>query len=284
MDYKIHHRGVYRAEQICFELLPGKKAYPAQIKELIAAAWQHARTQADLHIFNGRVAALHGYSICGDTMQITVQETDYKSFYGTNVKNSHQILESSHLANALAACAVVETTDATILVGKRNSHMAEGQELWHIPGGTLEFPKDYKRQKDLISELGLPFTKASVLNPVLTMVRELYEEFNLTPDCIPHRLCLGLGENLEMKKPEFLCYFKLNISSQQVKARMASAADADEHSEISFVPIEEIFEFSALHPFAPIGKAAIQVFWEFITNLLTTVNYAQHSAAPDSRT
>ncbi len=267
MEYTIHHQGVYTADQIEIEILPGKKQYPLQIRELISAAWQNARLQPDLHIYNGKVAALCGYHTDGDSLRVSVQETDYKSFYGTNVKNVHQIQDKEHLANAVAACAVVETTDATILVGKRGSRMAEGRELWHIPGGTLEFPKSLKIQTELIKCLGLPLHKSSALNPVLTMVRELKEEFNLSPGDIPHRLCLGLGENLQMKKPEFLCYFRLNLSSMEVKSKMASASDADEHSQISFVPVEEILDFAEVYPFAPIGKAALRVYWDFISTL-----------------
>jgi 8-oxo-dGTP pyrophosphatase MutT (NUDIX family) len=270
MEYAIHHQGAYTADQIVIEILTGKKQYPSQIRELISAAWQNARLQPDLHIFNGKVASLCGYETGENTLRVSVQETDYKSFYGTNVKNVHQIHHPEHLANAVAACAVVETTDATILVGKRGSQMAEGSELWHIPGGTLEFPKSLKTQKELIRSLGLPLHKSSALNPVLTMVRELKEEFNLSPEDIPHRLCLGLGENLQMKKPEFLCYFRLNLSSIEVKSRMATAIDADEHSQISFVPVEEILDFTTMYPFAPIGKAAIQVYWDFISKLYNT--------------
>lgn len=259
-DYKILSKHIWQEQQIKMQILPGKKQYPPQIKDLIDVAWKNAKIDPTLHIFNGKVASLHGYELSGDDLIVKVQETDYKSFYGTNVKNVHQIFDPDHLANALAACVVAETTDATIIVGKRSSSMAEGKELWHIPGGTLEIPSLLHPLKPLMQTLKLPITRSSALHPILTMVRELKEEFNLDPQHIPFRLCLGIGENLQMRKPEFLCYFRLSLSSLEVKAKMSEARDADEHSQISFVPLEEIRDFCYTYPFAPIGKAAIQVY------------------------
>ncbi len=267
-NYLIHHRGVYTSNQISFQILPGKKQYPQQIKELIHAAWKNATSNPGIHIYNGKVAGLHSFAATQDSLHLVVQETDYKSFYGTNVKNAHQIWQHQDRANALAACAVVETTDATIIVGKRNSTMAEGSGLWHIPGGTLEFSKSAGALRSLMQELGLPLCPESALNPILTMMRELKEEFNIEMGEIPFRLCLGLGENLLMKKPEFLCYFRLSLSSTEVRERVKEARDANEHSKISFVPQEEILDYCAAYPFAPIGKAAITRYWEYVQELL----------------
>ncbi|MDZ4121093.1 MAG: NUDIX hydrolase [Candidatus Cloacimonadaceae bacterium] len=266
-DFIIHQRFVLKAEQIDLEVLPGKKTYPPQIKKMINRAWVEATQNPAIKIFNGRVV-----SLCGviqnsldeaGVFKCQVQQTDYKSFYGTNVVNSMYIQDSSHLANALAACVVAETTDATIIVGCRSGNMAEGSGVWHVPGGTLEFPETTQEHKDLKKLLKLPYTRAAALNPVLTMMRELREELNIASGDIIEALCLGLGENLQMKKPEFLCYFRLGLSSDEVQEAMSNAVDRDEHGTVSFVPVEDIMDFCRTYRFAPIGIAAITRYWEY---------------------
>ena len=263
--YKIIHEAVLWPQDIEYDVIPGKKTYPREIKELITAAWNMARLDPELNLFNGKVIAYLGSEpqIMPDgstKLRLTVQETDYKSFFGTNVKNAHQIYENEHLANALAVCAVVETLDATIIIGNRSKSVAEGSELWHVPGGTIEIPKLADVDTAILLKLGLPQQIKSALNPFYTMIKELSEELNIGIDDYLSLVCLGLGENLEMKKPEFLCHFRLRLSAAEVQERLADAVDAAEHSQILFVPIEDCRDFVHTHPFTPIGTAAIELY------------------------
>ena len=263
--YRIIHELALRPQDINFQVTRGKKQYPPEIKELITAAWKVAKTNPELQLFNGCVAAYLDSTVVSQPdsamgLQLTVQETDYKSFYGTNVKNVHQIYDDNHLARALAVCAVVETIDATVIIGNRSKTVAEGSELWHVPGGTIEYPKLSAVDTDILHRLGLPHTLEAALNPFYTMLKELTEELNIGINDYLSLVCLGLGENLEMKKPEFLCHFRLRLSAAEVRSRLAAAPDAGEHSEILFVPLEECSDFVRTHPFAPIGQAAIELY------------------------
>ncbi|MDD2331903.1 MAG: NUDIX hydrolase [Candidatus Cloacimonetes bacterium] len=265
--FRIIHRGLFATGDFEIELLPGKKSYPADVKKLINCAWQEARLNPDTRLYNGRVLSYIGSEIKPSPdgraiLRLSLQETDYKSFFGTNVQNANLIADPASLANALAVCALVETFDATVVIGKRSNTLAEGKGLWHVPGGTLELKTQWKDQLPLMKQLGLGSRKISTLNPILTMLRELKEELNLEYGDFIFCHCLGLGENLGMKKPEILCHFKTKLSSQELSARTTEAIDCSEHSEILFVPVEDLRDFICMNPFAPIGEAAISLYLE----------------------
>lgn len=246
-DYRILFTGCFTDADIHIEVAAGKRQYKAATRRLINAAWQDARLDPGLQIFNGPVFSLlsilqsRGQTSAKDELFLRVQATDYKAFFGTNISNAHR-LPGTELANPLAVCAVVETTDGTIFAGKRNTKLAETSEVWHVPGGTFN----------------------RVAGPLAIMQDELAEELNITESDVSKAFCLGLGENLLYLKPEFLCYFHLNLSEKQLADRILEAKDRDEHTEIAFVPMEELADFNLIHPFAPMGKAAINLYLDYI--------------------
>ena len=242
-EYRIIYNGCFKRQDFEFRLLSGKRSYSPKIKKMIKHAWDEARLDPDLILFNGKVISLINAEMIGQRMFLTVQETDYKSFYGTNLSNPFTV-PYAQLANPLAACAVVETIEGTIFVGKRNKYLAEVNGFWHVPGGTLD----------------------EVINPIDFMKRELSEELNIESGDIQSDVCLGLAENLLMLKPEFICHFHLKLTENEVAAKIIHAKDRDEHTEFVFVPMEELAYFVTVHPFAPIGKAAVQLYLEYITS------------------
>ncbi len=247
-DYKIIYTGCFTEQDFHLEAVPGKRTYKSTTRKLINLSWQEARLDPALNIFNGPVVSLLSILLTRNHLTdrenffLKVQMTDYKSFYGTNVRNS-LTLPKTELANALAVCAVVETKDGTIFTGKRNQNLAETSGYWHVPGGTFD----------------------RIANPLQIMKTELFEELNIAESDISQALCLGFAENLIMKKPEFLCYFHLNQTEAQLIEKMVLAPDKDEHTEIAFVPLEELADFVEIHPFAPIGKAAVKLYLDYIT-------------------
>jgi 8-oxo-dGTP pyrophosphatase MutT (NUDIX family) len=246
-DYKIIHRGVFHEEDFFVELIPDKKHYKASTRKLINQAWQDAKLNPNLDIFNGDIISLNSIMIApnhstgSNCIYLKVQTTDYKSFYGTNICNAN-ILPKTELANALAACAVVENMEGTVFLGLRNERLAETSGVWHVPGGTFD----------------------TATNPISLMKRELEEELNIEPKDISQSICLGFGENLILKKPEFLCYFHVKLTEKQMIEKLNQAKDKDEHTEFVFVPIEDLHDFVDIHPVAPIGKAAIELYLDYI--------------------
>jgi len=248
-DYQIRYSGVFTEADFQYEVLKGKRSYKTSTRKLINEAWQEAKFNPNLDIFNGQVLSLISVLMTEnkesgrDQLYLKVQETDYKSFFGTNISNPRAI-PKPELANALAACAVVETVEGTVFAGLRNERLAETSGVWHVPGGTF----------------------SEAINPIDFMKKELTEELNITDDDIQSAVCLGMGENLITKKPEFLCYFHLTLTEWQLSDKLLDAVDKDEHTEFVFIPMEELLDFIEIHSFAPIGKAAISVYLDFITN------------------
>jgi 8-oxo-dGTP pyrophosphatase MutT (NUDIX family) len=245
-EYRIIQSGCFTEQDFEFILLPGKRTYTPKVRKLIKTAWDDARLNPELILFNGKTISLMDSFNTEDPerhgkMLLTVQETDYRSFYGTNLNNPF-IIPKVQLANPLAACAVVETIEGTVFVGERSKRLAEVSGLWHVPGGTLD----------------------EVINPIDFMKQELHEELNISSDDIQSAVCLGLAENMLMLKPEFLCYFHLKLSERELTAGILTAKDREEHTDFVFVPMEELNYFVSMHPFAPIGKAAIQRYLEYI--------------------
>jgi len=246
-EYSIIHTGLFQEEDFHFEVEPGIRKYEHATVKMIQEAWQEAKLNPDLTLFNGKVISLLSVFMTANTytgrnnLFLKVQETDYKSFYGTNVCNPTR-LSKTELASALAVCAVVETNDGMVFVGKRSDKLAETSGLWHVPGGTFN----------------------EVTDPISLMRKELKEELNIIAYDIQFGICLGFGENLLMKKPEFLCHFHLKLSSKELSHKMYDAPDTNEHTEFVFVPMEELQVFTEIHPFAPIGKAAVQLYLEHI--------------------
>jgi 8-oxo-dGTP pyrophosphatase MutT (NUDIX family) len=246
-DYKIIYAGKFTEEDFHIDVKPGLRKYKAYTRQLINEAWEEAKLNPSLDIFNGKVYSLLSIFMTvhpdtgKDHIFLKVQQSDYKSFYGTNVCNSYR-LPKTELANALAVCAVVETTDGMVFTGLRSIRLAETSGVWHLPGGTFN----------------------EIMNPIAVMTRELSEELNIDGSDILSALCLGFGENLVMQKPEFFCYFHLRLSQKQLSQKMLRAQDKDEHTETAFVPLEELLYFSEIHPFAPMGRAAINLYLDYI--------------------
>jgi len=241
-DYIIHINQEFKENQIILHDLHKKKIYPPHVQNLIDSEWQEVKKNRDILIFNGPVSCLDSFTLVENNLHIDYCESDYKSYYGTNIRNSRTLKGNAELANTLAVCTVVETSDQKIIIGKRGSHLAEGTSLWHVPGGTIEYYFD------------------RVNHPFEVMKRELLEELNLQN--ITSMICLGFGENLNFKKPEFLLYTKTELNSIEIAASLHGASDYNEHSEIRFIPRDLIKDFISNNNFTEIGTAAIQLYLE----------------------
>jgi len=262
-DFSILQSGLFRPQDLRICLREGKRSYPPQLRRLIRTAWQEARLNPLLQLYNGRVASLLAFMEEGVSLRVEVQETDYRSFYGTNICHFARIANPALCANALAVCAVVETSDGCILIGQRSGKVAEGAGEWHVPGGNLELGRDRGRLEPYFKLYGLTGQPGAELNPVVQMSLELSEEAGIGMEDIRQALCLGLGQNLHNGKPEFLCWFQLKPDNRELITRFRAAPDREEHARLLCLPSEEIGNFDACYPVTPIGKAALYQFLYF---------------------
>lgn len=239
-DYEILFSGNLKENQIVLHDIRQKKEFSPKVQELIEGEWEAVLLNKEIFIFNGAVSSLDHFEYRDSVLHIYYCESDYKAYYGTNIKNSNTLSEQKDLAYALAVCTIVESSDGKIIVGKRGGHLAEGRAFWHVPGGTLEYYPD------------------RVNHPFEVMKRELVEELNLSD--ISSMICLGLGENRTLAKPEFLLYTKTDLTSKQIEENMSEAVDFNEHSEIKFIPKENILDFVEEVNFTEIGRAVVELY------------------------
>jgi hypothetical protein len=262
-DFRILHEGIYPAAQLRLNLLPGKRTYSPELRSLIRQACQEAKLDPALDLYNGRVLSLLSSSEENGALAATVQETDFKAFYGTNISNFKRIGNKKLCANALAACAVVESSEGSILIGRRSARVAEGRGEWHVPGGTLELRRNRRGLSSWLGFFCLPPDEA--LNPLVQMGCELTEEFGIRAQDVITAECLGLGENLLIGKPEYLCRFRLKPGSTVLGDRLEHAPDRTEHDEAVLLPMEEIVSFTQTYEVSPIGRAALYLYLRLIT-------------------
>jgi len=90
--------------------------------------------------------------------------------------------------------------------------------------------------------------------------REVEEEAHVSEEHIAALCCLGMGRSLRTWKPEFLFHAQLTLSAEELRARLAHAEDAAEHTRWELVPTHNMARFAAQHSFSPIGLAAITLW------------------------
>ncbi|MCD4829993.1 MAG: NUDIX domain-containing protein [Candidatus Cloacimonetes bacterium] len=246
IDFSLLHTGPFAPEQIRLCLAPGLRIYPSAITRLIEAAWEAARRQSGIKLWDGPAYSLLGSRVENGALLCQVQQTTYKAFFGANVCHCDDIEDKSLLANSLACCCVCETTDDHVLLGLRSQSVAEDRGIWHIPGGNLD---------DIAAGDAAPFEQVR---------REVEEEAHVSAEHIAALTCLGMGRSLRTWKPEFLFHARLTLNAEQLRTRLAHAQDAGEHTEWRLVPSSGVAGFTDTHTVSPIGLAALALWRQLI--------------------
>ncbi len=239
-NWQILHRGIFDGIEIT--VVPEKRTYSQKILEQIDLEWERA-IEKNPGLYNGIAFSLLDSSVGDRTLHLLMQETDYKSFYGTNATHASDLTDPNDRSDILAACCVCVTSDRKVIVGKRSNLQAQGAGRWHVIGGNLD-----------------------ILDPYQLMQREVVEETGIDPECVEAMECMALGLCVIGKKPELLFHARLNCDSDYVRGRLPHAFDAEEHTEMRFVPVEELLCFVEENPMVPVGEAAIAEYLNMISS------------------
>ena len=240
-DYELLFPIVCDPKDITTEVLKKSITFPIEVCNYIDRRWKEETAKNKSYLFNGKVASLVDFKGDLKSLHLVLQETDYKSFFVTNILND-DVLAEQYFTNTLAICAVTITSDRRVIIGKRSSILAEGEGLWHVPGGTCD--------EEVLAGS----------NPFDLIVRELKEEFNIDQSEMDNMKCIGLGKNLVYRKPELLGSIQLNVTAEKVMSKMSIASDFNEHTEIQFVPETELGEFLKKNRISPIGRLCLERF------------------------
>ncbi len=233
-EWRFLHRGDFIRIEVSVK--PGKRSYRPAIEQQIEREWEKA-TAANPGLYNGIAFSLLACSVEGGTLHLTLHETDYKSFIGTNATHAQELTDPNDRADIMAACCVCVTSDNKIILGKRSAQQAQGAGLWHVIGGNMD-----------------------IIDPYQLMRREIVEETGIDDDHILSIRCVTLGVCNRGKKPELIFQARLDCDEQCVRTRLSHAFDADEHTEIRFVPVQDLKRFIEENMMVPVGRAAIEEY------------------------
>lgn len=259
-DFEIIHSGFFPEKNIKIEVKSGTRKYPLEIVEKINASWISAKEKDAFLLFNGIAYSLLSSEVSNDNLNCQIQKTDYKAFFGTNICNRKFIDDENQLANSLAVCSVIETSDNLFPIGMRSENVAEARHQWHTIGGNIE---------------ELPPKESP---PYSYIKKELFEEGNIREDYIEELICTGLGRNLHTNKPEFLFYCKLNIDSETLKKIIYQAEDFSEHTHYVYLQKNELPEFLEKNDIVPIGRAVFHQYIELMNKASILRNFKNHTS------
>jgi 8-oxo-dGTP pyrophosphatase MutT (NUDIX family) len=159
-----------------------------------------------VHLFYGAMCRLESWSAAHGRLDLTLSETTYKRFLGTNL--AHPQLADRYgreiLANPVGVSPALLTADNFLMMGRRNASVAYYPNRIHPFAGALD-PAD--------------------ANPFAAVRRELHEELGLTEADVPDVRCTGIAEDLSIRQPELIFLARTTRTRGQVEA----ALDRTEH-------------------------------------------------------
>ncbi len=186
--------------------------------EEIDKAWGlqlQACRQDGPHIFNGLLIRLNRYARRDGKTILELGDTTFREYIGTSVEHFYERFPETWMADPLAVCIALVTSDRKILVEKRTL-LTRYRAPFHVIGGFMD------PEKDLCD--GQP-------DPFLAITREVREELGLA--LVPDRLvALGLVRNLFVRHPEIVFCYALRESFGDVRVVFENSVTDDEIDQL----------------------------------------------------
>ena len=229
----------------CVESRPTTPA----IEAAIARVWETENALAETDgrsIHNGTLGRLVDLTRRADRLYLTLGQTWYRDFLGTNVFHAARIqaINPHALANPLGISSLIVSSDGYLLFGRRSDRVAVHRGYLQTFGGMLEAPDRTKTGYDV-------FRCAR---------RELSEELGLLPTDIVTLFTIGLVRDRSLLQPELLFEVELGITRVEVEQRFSPERSDGEHVALEFVPDRPDAMVPFLtnsEPVTPIAQAAI---------------------------
>ena len=210
LEFEILDRGLFKPDQlqITYDPTLTMPMTPA-IQEELDRMWQQQLAQArveNFRLYDAELFRLISVAAGSDGMlHLVVSDTSYKAYSTTRIAEFARSRTRQELANPLAVCSVVETTDGFILYERRQK-TAVHQDRYHVIAGFFERERD----RDVT---GKP-------DPFAAMCRELREETGITPQDIQEQYCLGAVYDIINPHGELCFVTRLAISLAEVRTRV----------------------------------------------------------------
>jgi len=255
---------------------------------LIEGVWAD-RISRNPQLFNGTkfrfasVDAVNG-GIDGVTLRLGV--TDYKSFLGTNcAERWQQLLATSeaHLASPLGNAAIVETTDAHVVLIRRSGSVGECPHSIAMPGGhaepeavmvrSLEEWETFRSNDSSASDILSADWERSVRREIWDgMVREVVEETGVPRECLRPPLCIGFSRRVLNHRPDIIFFIQCSLPASAVVQCYATEAgvDRDETSELFTMErdafVQQVLDEETLH-MPGCHRGGVMLYREYLNHL-----------------
>ena len=204
---KFHAAADWTKEQVHLRRIPSTRAMMPEVERIVDETWRRIAAQPGVNLFDGPMCRLESWESSADRLTLTLSETSYKPFVGTNLHHPELAdrYGRSILANPVGESPALLTADGWLMMGRRNASVAYYPEKVHPFAGALE-PRD--------------------ADDVFRAVRrELAEELAFTAADIAEIRCTGIAEDRSIRQPELI----FRVSSTRTRAQVEATIDRTEH-------------------------------------------------------
>ena len=209
-----HLTGDWAAGQVQVSWTQSTRAIIPDVERIIERTWTDALQQPGIHLFDGPMCRLESWRASGATLHLVLSRTSYKAFLGTNMRHPHLADQygPSVLANPVGVSPALVSSDAFLMLGRRNASVAYYPHKLHPFAGAIEPREDL----DLFAEVR----------------RELREELLFDARDIEDVRCTGIVEDVALCQPEMI----FALRSTRTRAEIESQVDRKEHGGSWSIP------------------------------------------------
>ncbi|CAH0479042.1 unnamed protein product [Peronospora belbahrii] len=203
------------------------------LEQLMIQTWEQLKQQTP-RLFNASKFRLQNFSTSANDhhslLKLHLGVTDYASYVGTCCSSlTSQLLEDgdrlrgdrfAFLSRKVGVAAVVETIDGHVVFIKRSKSVGLYQDLYDTPGGHPE-PSNIQLTEDILQTLEdstrMQVEKAARQEFFQSIVNEVYEEVNVSPQLQQPPKLLGVVLQTDACTPSFSFHIKTECSAQELK-------------------------------------------------------------------
>ncbi len=208
IEFKILAKGLFRPDQVKITYDPAlRMPQTSSIEQWMNRTWEEQLAIAHgqgVPLYESRLFRLVKVQQASGMLHLVLGDTSYKEYTTTRIAEFFRGRGREELANPLAVCSVVETSDGYILYEKRH-HVAVHEGRYHVIAGFFE------RDRDL-DIAGMP-------DPFAAMKREIREETGISASDIREQYCLGVVYDVTTPHGELCFLTRLHIPLEEVLKR-----------------------------------------------------------------
>jgi 8-oxo-dGTP pyrophosphatase MutT (NUDIX family) len=237
---RLHAVGRWSRDQLQVTRVPTTWRSNPDVDRAIERAWADTTARPGVNLFDGQMCRLESWHATPDRLALTLSDTTYKRFLGTNLTHPELAdrFGQNILANPVGVSPALLTADNFLIMGRRNATVAYYPNRIHPFAGALD-PADQ--------------------DPFAAIRRELHEELALTENDLTEIHLTGIAEDLSIRQPELIFLAR----TSRTRAQVESALDRAEHHATWSTPATRDAIQAALRSgesFTPVAVAAILLF------------------------